>query len=240
MSDRQKYDFLIFDVDNTLLDFSCVFRTAQKSVAALPGIECTEGFRKADDRAGWKAWKEIRLDDTDDEDVQRNYHKYYHAYLKAHYQYLLEELSIQGDPVELVECYLKSLPLSAVPMEDDTVSVLNELSERYVIVLATNGMSDAQRKRTEIFGSCIHRMFVSEEMGVIKPSDAFFRYMLNDLGCLPERCLMVGDSVENDMIGAKKAGMDVCFYDPAHKGPDKDIAVDHVIGRINELRQILL
>ena len=50
---------------------------------------------------------------------------------------------------------------------------------------------------------------------------------------------MVGDSLSNDMRGAKAAGMDVCWYNPRKKAMPEDVEIDFVIGSLRELTEIL-
>ena len=75
-------NYLIFDVDDTLLDFGFAFHHAQKEIAARLGVEDLEAFRRVDEACGWRAWKECRLEETQSEEVQREYHRYYREYLQ--------------------------------------------------------------------------------------------------------------------------------------------------------------
>ena len=47
MGEPKRYRCLIFDVDDTLLDFGCAYASAQKDVAAWLGVDCSDAFRKA-------------------------------------------------------------------------------------------------------------------------------------------------------------------------------------------------
>ena len=55
----------------------------------------------------------------------------------------------------------------------------------------------------------------SEEAGCEKPEKAFYELCIKKAGCLPEECLMIGDSLEKDVLGAKAAGMQAMQF---HKG----------------------
>lgn len=46
-----------------------------------------------------------------------------------------------------------------------------------------------------------------ENIGYSKPNPAYYREVAALLGCRPEDCLMVGNDVDEDMIGAQAAGM---------------------------------
>lgn len=79
------YKYLIFDVDDTLLNFYSAFKKAQEDIAIKLGVECSDAYKQLDETCGWKAWKESGLEDTESPDVQENYHEYYYQYIKKHY-----------------------------------------------------------------------------------------------------------------------------------------------------------
>lgn len=52
----------------------------------------------------------------------------------------------------------------------------------------------------------------SEECGHEKPHPSMFMTILDKLKVMPRDALMIGDSLEKDIIGAKECGMNVCLY----------------------------
>lgn len=145
------------------------------------------------------------------------------------------EISVE----ELVETYIKSVSSSRVFMEKNTLEVYKALAENYKLVLATNGIDRIQRERVQAFLPYTYKTFISENMNTIKPAEEFFRYIISDLECEPGECLMVGDSITNDIMGAKKVGMDVCFYNVRNKDFPEKVMVDYEIKRIEEILQYL-
>lgn len=234
------YKYIIFDVDDTLLDFGCAFHTAQKDIAIKLGIELSKEYMELDEKTGWKAWIESGLDNTESEDVQRNYHIYYYQYLKNHYLYLIQELGLDICEDELVEEYINSISASKVLMESHTLQIYRSLAEHFQLALATNGIEKIQMERVSAFLPYTYKTYISESMESIKPSKQFFDYVIGDLQCNPKECLMIGDSITNDILGAKAAGMDVCFYNIKKKDLPKDLQIDYVINSIQELENILL
>ena len=234
------YKYLIFDVDDTLLDFYSAFSTAQRNIAEKLEIEPTKEYFEVDEKCGWKAWEECRLDKTEDKDVQENYHVYYYQYLRRHFEYLSETYGKVCDVQELVECYLKSISASKVMKEPDTLSVYMKLSKRYKLALATNGMARVQKERLSDFLPYTYRIYISEKIGFIKPTEDFYNYIMNDLKCKSEECLMIGDSITNDIAGAKAIGMDVCYYNAKSKRKPENVLVDYEVNRIHDLIQFLL
>lgn len=234
------YKYLIMDVDDTLLDFGSAFMSAQKGIADFLGVEYSEEFKALDMKVGWEAWKSLRMDCTDDPDIQKNYHTYYYDYLEMHYLLLTEALEIQRPVDELVKHYLDSVTASAVLMEECTLEVIKKLSKKYKLALATNGTIDMQMHRVEAFKPYVDKIYISEAMGVIKPTEEFYKYMLDDLGVSSVECLMIGDSVMNDIKGAQGVGMAVCYYNPKNRELEKGISTDYMISSIRELEGILL
>ena len=233
------YRYLIFDVDDTLLDFHAAYRDAQRSVAEKLGIEYSEKYKELSETCGWRAWNENGLNHTERKDVQDNYHLYYKNYLKNHYLYLADTLGIETNVNEVVGCYLNSISSSKRLKESDSLEVYKQLAEHYKLAVATNGIERVQKARLSEFLPYTERIYISEAIGTIKPSKAFYEYVLRDLQCDPKECLMIGDSITNDIIGAKDAGMDVCFYNPRQKSMPEGIVVDYEIRKLRQLIDIL-
>lgn len=201
------YKYIIFDVDDTLLNYGSAFYTAEKAIADYLKVEYSEGYMALSEKLGWKAWQDAGLNDTDSEDVQKNYHSYYYQYLRQHYR-------------DLIEAYHAS-----VSVEE--------------LVLATNGIDRIQRERIQAFLPYTYKTYISENMNTIKPAEEFFEYIIDEMECDPEECLMVGDSMSNDMVGALDAGMDVCYYNNRNKRIPEGISVNYEIKGIEELLNIL-
>ena len=65
------YKYLIFDVDDTLLDFYPAFSTAQRNIAEKLGIEPSKEYLETDEKCGLKAWAESGLDKTEEKTYKR-------------------------------------------------------------------------------------------------------------------------------------------------------------------------
>lgn len=60
-------------------------------------------------------------------------------------------------------------------------------------------------------------VFISDEIGMAKPDPAIFRYACDRTGTRPERCLYIGDSYDNDVVGAVGADMPVIWFNRRKK-----------------------
>ena len=65
------------------------------------------------------------------------------------------------------------------------------------------------------------RLVISSEVGYRKPHPQFFRAACDRMGLRPQQVLCVGDDVENDVIGAQRAGLEGLFLDRVGREPSK-------------------
>lgn len=62
-------------------------------------------------------------------------------------------------------------------------------------------------------------VILSVDVGATKPSSLIFQHAVRALGMRPEELLHVGDSFEEDVEGARKAGLHAVLLDRSHKPP---------------------
>ncbi len=94
----------------------------------------------------------------------------------------------------------------------DTMQKTLELCKKHNIRtgIISNGPSGHQRKKAKVLqiGSWIpeSNMVISADYGVSKPDAGLFWCAQRQLGVEAKDCIMVGDSYQNDIVGAKLAG----------------------------------
>lgn len=81
--------------------------------------------------------------------------------------------------------------------------------------ILTNGDGDDQRRKVVAAGIAATGVpvFASSELPAAKPDPRAFTTACSRLGVRPEHCLVVGDSLENDVSGARAASMPVVLLD---------------------------
>jgi putative hydrolase of the HAD superfamily len=78
------------------------------------------------------------------------------------------------------------------------------------------------------------------DVKVRKPAKMPFRKALSELGVKPSEALMVGDNPKRDMIGAKRLGIKTCFARYGYNFVGRPIkGMDYTIDRIGELRRVV-
>ena len=119
--------------------------------------------------------------------------------------------------------------------------LLEALRGRVRIGVVTNGPSGRQRHKLEsldIRPDALDALAISGEVGAAKPDPAIFRHALEQLRAAPERTTMVGDSWENDVLGAQGLGMAAVWLNRYRcECPDPALAVE--IGSLEPVEDVL-
>jgi HAD superfamily hydrolase (TIGR01509 family) len=107
---------------------------------------------------------------------------------------------------------------------DGAQATLRRLRPRYRLIVATNADDSGVRHvRTALsrvgLDELIDDVVSSRDVGARKPDPLFYRAALLRAGfagvpLAPERAVMVGDSLENDIAGAQAAGLRAIWFDP--------------------------
>ena len=98
-----------------------------------------------------------------------------------------------------------------VTIFSDVTPALDRLRGRYVLGIITNGNSDPERcGLPNRFASVVF----SEDHGIEKPDPKLFDIALAELGSDATRLLHVGDSLEDDVEGARRVGARSCVAEP--------------------------
>jgi HAD superfamily hydrolase (TIGR01549 family) len=118
---------------------------------------------------------------------------------------------------QLVGLWNKSWML-AQPYEE-TLEILAALKQRYRLILVSNTDNVSVTRVLEKFqlAAWFERKFLSFELGLLKTDQTFFSHLLDECGLAIEDCVMVGDSLQSDIMPAKKIGMKAVLVDRRNK-----------------------
>lgn len=107
-------------------------------------------------------------------------------------------------------------------------ALLEYARARAAVGVVTNNLRDEQVEKLRTCGLEAHVdvLVASEEVGIAKPDPEIFRIAVERLGCSVEDAVMVGDSWEADVLGARAAGIAPLWFNPAGvPAPDPDVPV---------------
>lgn len=110
---------------------------------------------------------------------------------------------------------------------------LKILSANFTCVIATSANHSGTEEMIKALkrvgaDQYFHHFYSSKQLGFQKPDPRFFKAIANQLTIEHERCMMIGNLYERDIVGAKKAGMHTILFDMqklAVNFPDADIVI---------------
>ena len=196
---------VFFDLDNTLCDSDTAWH-----IATTETFQLLRKYKPdVSEKAITKAWTTVHQELFG----QLNAGKGSMAELRdSRFQCLFKELGLPRSKItEELNDFLSSRYLTSLRLYDD-VTVLEELHE-YHVGIVTNGAhdnhTDSQFSKVQRLGLSkrIQSLTISDEVGVRKPNIKVFTVACERAGVLPKEVLFVGDSIENDIVGANRVGM---------------------------------
>ena len=128
---------------------------------------------------------------------------------QAMFRSLVSEVLSGGDAEVLHQEFEGGFPASVHPFAD-ALPVLQALrKEGLLLGVVSNGRGKLQRAKlagSQLVG-LLDVIIISEEIGFRKPAPEIFHAALEALHCRAEEVVLVGDSEQTDIQGAKAAGM---------------------------------
>ncbi len=98
----------------------------------------------------------------------------------------------------------------------NAVEVLDYLKPKYSLGILSNGfprVQESKLSRLELHSYFEYKVY-SEDVGVAKPYPGIFSEAANISNSKPTETIYIGDSYENDIVGAKNFGWQAIFFNP--------------------------
>jgi putative hydrolase of the HAD superfamily len=199
----KKYEQLFFDLDHTLWDFDANSKLALKQtfeeLSVNDQINDFEAFFSYYQGINHKLWEAYRNKEIRKPDL-----------IKKRFEDTLSHFNVEGiDPVVMNEQYLELMPLQTklFPGVIETLQYLKE--RRYQMHIITNGFTEVQHRKILTSGLDVFfdRVFTSEAVQIPKPDKRIFLHALKCCNSKKKTSVMIGDSWETDILGAKGAGI---------------------------------
>lgn len=224
------YRLILFDLDNTLLDFSRTQAMAFEAVVNRFEIDA-EGGALFDRYQAFsrESWRQHERGELPAEALRTERWRMTLASTGA--DHLAHEV--------LAEAYLDELPRHTFHVEG-ALEVCRALSDTVTLGVITNGFESVQHRRLAASPLKQHVSFLltSEAVGEPKPGRALFDRALELGAAANHDTVMIGDNLSSDIAGADGVCMDSVWFNPGRAQPDPGIAATHTISRLSELLKL--
>lgn len=201
---------IFFDLDDTLWDFEAnsknvlqqlfdEFRLDKKLNTDFNTFHT--GYKKVN-AALWRAYyqKDLSKEDLRDQ-------RFHTTFCDFGYSAFEESKTIS-------EVYLSRSPQGKL-LKPGCLEVLQYLHQKnYQLHIITNGFKEVQRLKLEAAGLTpyFNTVIISEEHGYTKPDTALFRIAELLTGSTANTNVMIGDNLESDIVGGKRAGWQTIHF----------------------------
>lgn len=239
-----KYEVILFDLDDTLIDNLENVRYAfTKMVESVGELYTEEDFKR-----WYELDKQFWLDFHDGKiKVPNEYQQPQELFVKyvrslRYYMYFNGRITFEK-AFEINELFLKSLNEIVVPIEG-TYEVLNYLHNRYKLVIATNGPTVAvESKLGKIncldFIDTVFSADMTKET-VTKPKKEYFDELMNYLHYYKkDKMLIIGDSLHSEVKGGMNSGIDSCWFNRNNEEITNEYVPTYTITKLKQLTKIL-
>lgn len=229
-----RYKHIFFDLDRTLWDMetnshATLLELAEKHKITERGIYSVSDFIEKYKPINDQLWLDYSQNKVAKEILR------YERFRRA---FKLFDIEDEDLIVAFGNDYVSYGPLknSLVP---HTIAVLEYLFPKYELHIITNGFQEVQgvKMKNSNIDKYFKQVITSEMAGCLKPAQGIFSYALNKANATVENSIMIGDSLEADVVGARNSGIAQVYYNPDKKSHTETITYE--INCLSDLKNIL-
>lgn len=223
------YTTLLFDIDDTLLDFQDAEEQALDKLFIEMGVPLDEKVKDAYKEMNRGFWRQHEQGKLSRQEL-----------LDTRFSLFFDTVGKKVNGPETEARYRHYLNQGHKLIENglDVVKRLSKTKELYVV---TNGVSETQHQRLQQSGLApyFQKFFISEEMGVHKPMKEYFDIVFDEIPHVDKKqTVIIGDSLTSDIKGGQTAGIDTVWMNPQNK-PASEIQPTYQIRQLTDLYKIL-
>ena len=227
----------LFDLDQTLLNFHASEYKALEIVLRENGLDFSDDIYDKFKVCNKSLWLELEKGTITRTEL-----------FAKRFNYVLElaggDVS-KLDALKINNDFINTMAVNGVLM-DGALAFVKRLKAEIDdcrIYIITNGATINAKGRIESTGldQFIDGLFVSEDMGVSKPAPEYFDIVLREIAAPKESCIVIGDSLSSDMLGAKNAGLASVWFMPAGNIEQalKEYNINFTVQNFDELLSVL-
>jgi len=226
------YQWLLFDADGTLFDYDAAEASALRNAFRIERLEFSSEIESTYRLINKQLWLAFESGQISSQDLR-----------VERFKQLFSQFKLEADPNTFSRLYLGCLAQSSQLIEGAQELIFQLRAQAFHLAIITNGIAEVQRSRLAAspIASCFEGLFISEELGSVKPDPTFFDAVFSQLGN-PEKssALVIGDSLSSDIRGGQNYQVDTCWYCPGEtKELPEDLKPTYTIHQLADLHNIL-
>ena len=204
-----QYKQIIFDVDDTLIDFAATENYALRSLFNRHHWELNADLQKQYHSYNQGLWRQLEQGKLTYEDLRE---MTFHDFIKEHF-------GLEIDGKKTMDEYRSYFGQAhkLLPGVEDTLKFAKKAG--YKLTVLSNGEKFMQNHRLELAGikDYFDLIVTSEEAHYSKPDEHAFNYFFSRTEIGPNETVFFGDGLQSDILGAEKYGFDSIWYNHRHR-----------------------
>ena len=227
----------LFDLDQTLLNFHASERKALEIVITRYGLQFSEDCYEHFKSYNKSLWLELEKGTITRKEL---FTKRFTDLI----EYCEGDPSVI-DPLKVNDEFIYTMSVNGILMDgalEFIKKLTNEVADARCYIVSNGATINAEgRIRSTGLDKYLEKIYVSEWMGAAKPSPEFFDIVLAGVNEPKESCIVIGDSLTSDMLGAKNAGLDSAWFMPEGdiEGAKRAYNINYCASSFDELLEIL-
>lgn len=227
----------LFDLDQTLLNFHASEYIALKIIVTQNGFDFSDQLYEYFKTRNKELWLELEKQNITRQEL-----------FETRFKLLFEKCGADTNKMDLLKInsdFINEMARNGVLMDgalDFVKKISSQIANARIYIITNGAVVNAQgRLESTGFNQYIKETFVSEAMAYSKPSKEYFDIVLNKIAEPKENCIVIGDSLSSDMLGAKNAGLTSCWFMPQGdiEKSMKDYDIDYKADNFEELFEVL-
>lgn len=222
----KEHNILLFDLDNTILDFTKAENYAIRRLAQDFNITLTDDDVERYRKINSMCW---HLSDSGvmskAEILKKRFIDFFDLF----------EIKVDGHWCDVT--YREYLT-HEVFLVDDAIEVLDELVKEHDLYIVSNGVKSTQHVRMQKANitKYFKDVFLSDEIGYPKPEKEFFDYVKSHINEMTkENTVLIGDNLFTDINGANNANIKSVYFNYFNKENNTDYKPVYEIKKLKEI-----
>lgn len=224
------YTTLLFDIDNTLLNFKESETIALKQLFETLKVPYTKEVLDYYYDVNHKLWEAHERGEINQQTI-----------LDERFGVSLSSFNLPYTGREMDQMFRTLIEENNIFMPG-AMELLEAVKDDYRLGIVTNGITDTQYKRLDHANirDWFGHIFISQELGYAKPMIEFFEIVAKEMQPFnPAETIVLGDNIKADVYGAMNAGLTGCWYNPEGKANSTDIKPDFEINNLLDFLDII-
>jgi putative hydrolase of the HAD superfamily len=225
---------IFFDLDHTLWDFETNSKETLHEIIKefdlmQKGLPSAETFIQCYQQINDQMWDEYRRGLLDRITLRNS---------RFHMAMLVFGIDNYDESLEMGEFYLRESPRKK-NLFPHAIATLEYLREKYKLHIITNGFDEVQYIKLEHSNLACYfdHVITSEAANSKKPEPEIFEYALSMTNSTVSDCIMIGDSLDQDIAGARNYGIKTVYFNPNKIQHNEQ--VNYEISSLHELKEFL-